>query len=126
MSKSSSRDSYKKGTLAALTAQVQAVNVNPLTLPVYEEVLSDPVGDRRRYYPNRNLLRPAHAFKSEAKRLVVGRTMQSPVRFAIPRYVSICVRRKMRREVLHAFKLTHKSGRGGGKRRRNAYSGIRC
>lgn len=117
---------YKKGTLDELTKQVQAVNLNPMSLPVYQEVLGDPVADRRRYYPNVNLLRPAHAFKREAARLVIGRSMESPVRFAVPGYVAICIRRKMRREVLHAFKLTRKSGKGGGKRRRNAYSGIRC
>lgn len=126
MSKISRSETYKKGTLDELTKQVQAVNVNPYTLPVYQEVLSDPVGDRRRFYPNANLLRPAHAIKPTANRLVIGRGMETPVRFALPNYVAICVRRKLRREVLHALKLTGKSGRGGGKRRRSAYSGIRC
>lgn len=44
--------------------------------------------------------------------------------FAAPASVMVCVRRKMRREVLHALKRTRS---GAGKpRRRNRFSDVRC
>lgn len=48
----------------------------------------------------------------------------SRLRFKVPHDVLVCLRRKIRREVLHALKLK-KSG-GGGRRRRNQYSDIEC
>lgn len=51
------------------------------------------------------------------------------VRFRLPRMVAICVRRKIRKEVLHAFR---KTGKGGAKHRRrerakwNEFSLIKC
>lgn len=83
-----------------------------------------PIADRRRYHPARNV-RPADALIRGAARPVIGKyTYQT--RFAVPHMVAICLRRKARREVLHAFKLTRKSGRGGSPRRRNFYSSMGC
>lgn len=48
----------------------------------------------------------------------------SRLRFKVPHDVIVCLRRKIRREVLHALKLKN-SGRGG-KRRRTPYSSIDC
>lgn len=42
--------------------------------------------------------------------------------FVNPRLVAICVRRRRRREVLHALKRTN----GQGARRRNVWSNVRC
>lgn len=83
----------------------------------------EPVSDLRRFYPS-DIMRPAHAFKREAAQLVARG--KSRVGFRIPGNVALCLRRKARREVLFAFGLTRKSGKGGGKRRRNEYSGVRC
>ena len=47
------------------------------------------------------------------------------VQFAVPKKVAICIRRKARREVLHALKLT-KKGKGGGARKRNLWSNVKC
>ena len=43
--------------------------------------------------------------------------------FTHPNRVAVCVRRQQRREVLHALRRT---GRGGGKRRFNYNSKVRC
>lgn len=83
-----------------------------------------PIADRRRYHPARNV-RPADALIRDAARIVIGRLIHQR-RFAVPNMVAICLRRKVRREVLHAFKLTRKSGRGGSPRRRNFYSQLGC
>lgn len=63
--------------------------------------------------------------KRPAKR---GRSNVVPVRvqFAAPERVVLCVRRKRRKEVLHALK---KTGRGGGRqrrRRRTWFSDVSC
>lgn len=48
----------------------------------------------------------------------------SRLQFSSPKQVLVCVRRKVRKEVLHALK---KSGRGGNRRRRyNSLSQVRC
>lgn len=92
--------------------------------------------DRRQWHPEGEF-RPARAFVRSAARLIApqpqrivrGRRIRlfspSMVAFAMPRKVAICVRRKTRREVLHALRVAG----GGGmrkKRRFNAYSRIHC
>lgn len=53
----------------------------------------------------------------------VGETLA----YAIPSQVAICVRRKVRREVLHALHPFRKSGKGSGQpRKRNFWSRIHC
>lgn len=47
------------------------------------------------------------------------------VEFKAPWKVLVCVRRKVRREVLHALRWTGK-GTGGGRHRRNLWSQVRC
>lgn len=93
-----------------------------------------PVGDRRRYTPNKHY-GPPHSFIRAATRLEIGRAARSVSRgrqprvekiaFAVPRAVSLCIRRKVRREVYLA--LTHKKARGSSaSRRRNYWSDIKC
>ncbi|AXH77661.1 MAG: hypothetical protein [Microviridae sp.] len=53
------------------------------------------------------------------------------VQFRVPHMVAMCVRRKIRREVMHALDHTHKrKGRGGGRRHErakwNEFSLIKC
>lgn len=90
---------------------------NPLTLE-----------DRRVYHPLRKAAPPA-SVSLESRKLVVPRVQRknSPTlaQFNLPRNVSVCVRRKQRREVLFA---TRRTGRGASKKRRtrNQFSDIRC
>lgn len=50
---------------------------------------------------------------------------REPIGFGDPSTVAVCVRRKQRREVLHAYRRTRK-GSGAGRRRRNEYSNTKC
>lgn len=91
--------------------------------------------DRREWHPEGDF-RPARSFSVPRHRLSIqmpsgklplpGKRFSLPhaIGFANPRKVLICVRRKARREVLHAFR---KAGRVGQRRPvRNAYSSVRC
>lgn len=79
-----------------------------------------PSGDSRFFHPTERAFRFAAAPVRSATRLVAK---GSGVQFADPRRVLVCLRRKMRREVLHA-----KSVAGGrvGKPRRNVWSDVSC
>lgn len=79
--------------------------------------------DRRTHYPTSRRNRPALGLIRDAVRLVddaKGIRQQ----FNIPKAVGICVRRKARKEVLHALGKT-KKGSGSG-RRHTPYSRIKC
>lgn len=87
--------------------------------------------DRRLFNPDP--LPPARSFQSPRHRLVVPKQQASKnargalphfVGFRTPNKVLICVRRKIREEVMHALKKTGK--RGQKKPRRNYYSDVRC
>lgn len=88
-----------------------------------------PQSDRRFYNPNRFAV---HATPRAASQLVPARgtmatrVLSPRVMFAAPSNVALCVRRRMRREVLHALNLTHKAGRSGKPRRYNRYSQVKC
>lgn len=101
-----------------------------------------PIEDRRTWHPE-GKARPARSFDSSRHRLVVGQAqvkqavrtgytklrhlaLQVPkaVAFQAPEKVLVCVRRQMRREVMHALK---KAGKRGQKSRRwSWYSNISC
>lgn len=94
--------------------------------------------DRRHWRPDDGLA-PARTFtgrpagiKASAPRAHRGRgffpRLEYPsfgVSFSAPWKVLVCVRRKVRREVLHALRFVGK-GTGGGRHRRNQWSGVRC
>lgn len=100
-----------------------------------------PFEDRRTYSPEPYT---ARAFSSVPARITVAPPSPAKVRagvakrnaekglyfpreqhvFTAPDNVIICLKRKIRREVLHALKLK-KSGRGR-RRRRNYHSNVRC
>lgn len=97
---------------------------------------SEPLYDRRRHQPTDYPQSPGSTY-ARATRLHVGGfsplsrstredDIPAGLRFAIPSHIAVCVRRKVRREVLHALDRTSKRGRGGGKRHRNFWSGIKC
>lgn len=93
------------------------------------------VEDFRRFYPVGidNVSRTLRSFRSpialSRPRTHTSYPSRLPSRkaffsFSDPRRVIICVRRKIRKEVLHALR---KSGRSGQRRpRRTTYSNIRC
>lgn len=83
-----------------------------------------PLEDRRQYHPL-GRARPAEATRRQARRLVTRGAKFERIGFFTPSKVAICVRRKIRREVLHALKIA--GGRGHfRKRRRSFYSSVRC
>jgi len=98
------------------------------------------IEDRREFHPEGEF-RPARGFLYPRHRLVVkvplrGVESRVPdtytpvvplgVSFKAPRQVAICVRRKQRREVLHAMGQTGRGSRFHRAPRRNVYSEISC
>lgn len=89
--------------------------------------------DRRRFYPDSGVMRkefrkphiPPAPNNRKAARLVLDpfRPLKQVVAFAAPKRVLVCVRRKIRKEVILA------TGKGGGshrKPRRTEFSNVRC
>lgn len=94
-----------------------------------------PIEDRRQFYPG---VRPARtlrqvaritmkspAKKASSKRNRVPSLMRGPEvhAFKIPETTIVCVRRSIRKEIMHALK---KAGKGVRKPKRNAMSSISC
>lgn len=91
-----------------------------------------PVMDRRRFYPDTRMLRTEFrrppmpvSPRRDVRSLVISPlgALKQKVKFAIPKAIKLCVRRKERREVILA------KGKGGGnhrKPRRTEYSSVRC
>lgn len=133
-------------SLAKLLALPKTPSAIPLTqYPLDPPLLPDSVErqqyvrsleDRRLNHPLPRIHRPAVASVRSATRLIahplrsfttaVGNNAPAGIRFYLPDRVAICVRRKIRREVVHALRINPKHGRGGGKRRRTPHSGIKC
>lgn len=95
--------------------------------------------DRRRYHPLRTLSRitPLAALSRSATRIVpksqtnLGqwtRSLPYRQRFAVPHKISLCVRRRIRKEVIHAigFAKGGKGTRRSRKPRRNFWSDVSC
>jgi len=106
----------------------------PISMPGELALLGDqrvyhPAGRVRPYAALTNSARVLKPHRGRKLRPTLGRKLTpwvSPfVGFSIPSRVAICVRRKVRRSVLHAY---GKVGGGGRKktRRRNSSSEIRC
>lgn len=101
-----------------------------------DRILTEPVTlsleDRRIYNPMRELA-PPRAYPRDAARITVKSsparsqrydTLSARVGFAVPERVAMCVRRKQRREVIHALR---KNGSGGSRRRRRTiWSDVDC
>lgn len=100
--------------------------------------------DRRAFHPD-PFIRPAFALPRSASRLVVHpnvnksntptHTVGPPLRgsiphrigFEVPRQVVLCLRRKRRREIMHALGKAGRGGVGRGRKRRtNEFSEIGC
>ena len=91
-----------------------------------------PIGDRRFFHPMGEL-RPVVSVERAARRLVPARkalpsrsrvSIPERIGFAVPEKVMVCVRRKVRREVIHAKRLTGRGARAP--RRRNIWSNVSC
>lgn len=87
------------------------------------------IADRRRFHPM-GPLRPAGGLTRNSTRLKIAPAQKrgklpSRISFNIPKHVAVCVRRKIRKEVIFA---SGKGGKGGRKApyRRNYWSDVRC
>jgi len=113
-------------------------NYRPLVSPIRSLRLQN-FEDRRRWHPL-GIAAPAKSFSSPRHRLVLTESLgqssvkklnrnpfaslSSKISFKAPGSVLVCVRRRQRREVLHALR---KAGKTGQKRpRRSEYSSISC
>lgn len=127
MSKKSKSKSYKARRVTPVNATPWRARHSPpsrrLSLALFE--------DRRTFHPVA-AQRPARSFSHPRHRLVAAsvpqnrpyQRMTAPVAFQAPRRVLVCVRRRIRKQVIHAF---GHAGRTGQKRpRRNEYSTINC
>lgn len=106
------------------------VNPSPSLFPSYFDSYVKALEDRRTFYPD-PLFRPAAALPRHAARIVASSSgggnafyPSSRIAFAAPRGVAVCVRRKERREVLHA--LGKAGGRVSRRRRRTWTSEVDC
>lgn len=87
------------------------------------------IEDRRMWTPREET--PRGFFRRSTKQVVqpykarrLRNDVPAQVRFAVPREVAVCVRRKQRRSVLFALRKTGKGSRS--RRKRNAFSEFRC
>lgn len=97
--------------------------LHSLTAPVLSQ-------DRRFFHPLGEL-DPPRAYPRSSARIIVGgsggNSFISPrVAFAVPSGVGICVRRKQRREVLHATGSVGRGKRVSSFRRRSWFSDVDC
>lgn len=133
MARSKRRSSVGGGIVppAGFFSRPKLPSVPPrLSSPSFRSFVSS-LEDRRQWYPTS---RPAAALPRSAARLVVSSQSQvfpgsnflsDRISFAVPPGVSICAKRKTRREVMFAKRQTRK-GAGAGRRRRNEFSNIGC
>lgn len=101
---------------SSVVASLSPLRLRPLSLL--------PLADGRLFYPDIKLHRPFAAAPRAAARLVIGDRFNS-VRFASPRGVIVCVRRKLRREVLFALGVGGQSG-AKARPRFTAASAVSC
>ncbi|UDN67846.1 hypothetical protein [robinz microvirus RP_145] len=98
-----------------------------------QHLLSIIAEDRRVTHPTHP--QPARAIRRDHARIVpktvdrlgnLIRTLPFGVRFSVPKYVGICLKRRIRREVLHAIKKTGSGSSRKMKRTRNHWSEVSC
>jgi len=120
-----------KSSLAPLLRTTKITK--PFLTPVTQNILAQL--DRRQFKPDISVRAPGPVKRSQARLTVGGghkvRGQVSPsslshrVGFAVPNKIAICVRRKQRKEIMHALKHSGKRG-GQGKHRRNIWSDVTC
>lgn len=88
--------------------------------------------DRRFFNPNK-VWHAASTTRKAAKLVTKGPHFKNPfktglshqLQFNIPKQVALCIRRRMRKEIMHALKI-NKSKAGSGRKHRNKYSSVGC
>jgi len=112
------------------TASPLLVRSNPLNIvnalsPVhYTQPYQEWIGsDRRLFRPDRSTAPPGSQRRSAVR--LKPTTTPWGLRFSQPNLVSLCIRRKIRKQVLFALKR-NKKGSGTKKRHRNFWSSISC
>jgi len=100
--------------------------LKPIHIPPLIALLGEPprTPDRRSYRPDAPSAPPVSTVRSAARVVSRGPHFHS-LSFAQPRQVTICLRRKVRKEVMHALNHAGKGGRQR-KRRRNFWSDVSC
>lgn len=96
------------------------VSLTPIkthTIPL----LAEPLSDRRIFNPAKRIALP-FALKREHSNIKAGPKFHQ-LQFATPKKVALCVRRKRRKEVIHA---TGKAGKRTRKPRYNHWSKVKC
>jgi len=135
-SKSKKRDSYSNKRRD--TSRIANDFSLPFDMPSPRSMtyLSE-IEDRRNYHPSgvtspaRSFSRPQHTLVTPGPKnpdrvgnSIRSSTLPSAVAFQAPTKVLVCVRRHIRKEVLHALQKTGKSGQK--RPRRSYYSDIHC
>lgn len=135
-SKSSKGRSGAITTNPTRTSSVLRPNTRPLsllsTLTTINPLEDGNYGqhDGRYWNPTRATSGPATATRGAARlnpdkyRSLRGQQLPWRLQFSLPRSVALCVRRRIRRQVMFALGLRGKGSRSG--RNRNLYSGIKC
>lgn len=102
--------------------RVASISISPIRRPVRVTPRLQFVEDRRLWTPHREYpVRKTNGVP--VRRFTQVRSGRRDfIAFPSPSRVALCVRRKIRRQVLHAFKKTN----GSGPRRRNTWSGVKC
>lgn len=91
---------------------------DPITRPI-----SEPRSSSRLVIPSSGAVSPQRSVQDRLGNRRIG-TLPHQVAFAQPKQVSVCVRRKTRREVLFAKQRTRKGS--GARRTRNEWSDVKC
>jgi len=130
MSKKSNRNGRRGNTLSTANRRLPTLSPsNPWAMSDYS-LLSE-VEDRRTYHPDGPVRSPRDVRGLRVSTSAAPRPPKDPwaatpsrVAFSVPQEVLVCVRRKQRKEVLHAL---NKTGKSGQKRpHRNYFSDIQC
>lgn len=122
--RSNTSDDYRRQRDFITTIATHRVLRPPLLihqlLNQQRQAYADPIQDRRRHHP-KPITRPITATQklSRLNHHNLRSLYESPFKVLIPDKALICVRRKARREVLHALRRT---GKGAGSKRRYTFA----
>lgn len=116
---------HRYSPLSVATAARRMPPIQPLRLSPLPSLIQ--YEDRRTWHPD-GPLRSVFAFRRSARRVIDRANplwhARAALHFADPSRVVVCLRRRIRREVIHALR---KNGKRGQKRpKRNFYSAIGC
>ena len=117
-----------KGLIRKRNEMPLTISRRPRLLPLQRQILQ--LEDRRQWHPSRTLRpRPLPVTVGSMRRtdrlISAGPTLKS-LNFEKPSNVAVCVRRKQRKEIMHALRATGKGASSRKKKRRNYWSSIGC